>query len=170
MPKTEADARRLRRLDPRGRARAQPGGRSPRRSRLGDIVTRRPAPVEAGRFIVAGSHALTRSAPGKTDILIEAGPAFGTGHHGTTLGCLLGFEHVLRTGVPKTVLDVGTGSGVLGDRRDQIWFGARDRHRDRPAERACGERKRKKNQCRKSLPRVSHARRRQRTDPECSAV
>jgi len=70
-------------------------------------------PVEAGRFIVAGSHALTRSAPGKTDILIEAGPAFGTGHHGTTLGCLLGFEHVLRSAVPKTVLDVGTGSGVL---------------------------------------------------------
>ena len=70
-------------------------------------------PVEAGRFIVAGSHALTRSAPGKTDILIEAGPAFGTGHHGTTLGCLLGFEHVLRTSVPKSVLDVGTGSGVL---------------------------------------------------------
>nr|WP_070959077.1 50S ribosomal protein L11 methyltransferase [Hyphomonas sp. Mor2] len=70
-------------------------------------------PVKAGRFIVAGSHALTRSAPGKTDILIEAGPAFGTGHHGTTLGCLLGFEHVLRTGVPKNVLDVGTGSGVL---------------------------------------------------------
>ncbi len=70
-------------------------------------------PVEAGRFIVAGSHALTRTAPGKTDILIEAGPAFGTGHHGTTLGCLLGFEHVLKSGTPKTVLDVGTGSGVL---------------------------------------------------------
>lgn len=70
-------------------------------------------PVEAGRFIVAGSHALTKSAPGKTDILIEAGPAFGTGHHGTTLGCLLGFEHVLRSGVPAKVLDVGTGSGVL---------------------------------------------------------
>ncbi|NQY13181.1 MAG: 50S ribosomal protein L11 methyltransferase [Henriciella sp.] len=70
-------------------------------------------PVHAGRFIVAGSHALTATSPGKTDILIEAGPAFGTGHHGTTLGCLLGFEHVLRTGSPKTVLDVGTGSGVL---------------------------------------------------------
>ncbi|MEM6535619.1 MAG: 50S ribosomal protein L11 methyltransferase, partial [Pseudomonadota bacterium] len=40
-------------------------------------------PVEAGRFIVAGSHALTETAPGKTDILIEAGPALGTGHHGT---------------------------------------------------------------------------------------
>ncbi|MEL7231426.1 MAG: 50S ribosomal protein L11 methyltransferase [Pseudomonadota bacterium] len=70
-------------------------------------------PVKAGRFIVAGSHALAKSAPGKTDILIEAGPAFGTGHHGTTLGCLLGYEQVLRSGVPKRVLDVGTGSGVL---------------------------------------------------------
>ena len=70
-------------------------------------------PVHAGRFIVAGSHALTRTSPGKTDILIEAGPAFGTGHHGTTLGCLLGYEHVLKGGVPSKVLDVGTGSGVL---------------------------------------------------------
>jgi ribosomal protein L11 methyltransferase len=70
-------------------------------------------PVKAGRVIVAGSHALAATSPGKVDILIEAGPAFGTGHHGTTLGCLLGYEHVLRSGVPKTVLDVGTGSGVL---------------------------------------------------------
>lgn len=70
-------------------------------------------PVRAGRFIVAGSHAMTKTAPGKTDILIEAGPAFGTGHHGTTLGCLLGYEHVLKSGVPSKVLDVGTGSGVL---------------------------------------------------------
>ena len=62
---------------------------------------------------MAGSHALTQTAPGKTDILIEAGPAFGTGHHGTTLGCLLGYEHVLKTGAPNKVLDVGTGSGVL---------------------------------------------------------
>lgn len=70
-------------------------------------------PVQAGRFIVAGSHALAKSAPGKTDILIEAGPAFGTGHHGTTLGCLLGYEHVLRSHTPRKVLDIGTGSGVL---------------------------------------------------------
>ncbi|WP_084397888.1 50S ribosomal protein L11 methyltransferase [Henriciella aquimarina] len=70
-------------------------------------------PVEAGRFIVAGSHVLAKSAPGKTPILIEAGPAFGTGHHGTTLGCLMGFEHVLKYAAPKKVLDVGTGSGVL---------------------------------------------------------
>lgn len=70
-------------------------------------------PVEAGRFIVAGSHALAKSAPGKTPILIEAGPAFGTGHHGTTLGCLLGFEKILKHSRPRKVLDVGTGSGVL---------------------------------------------------------
>ena len=70
-------------------------------------------PVRAGRFIVAGSHALTKTSPGKTDILIEAGPAFGTGHHGTTLGCLLGYEHVLRSRVPQSILDIGTGSGVL---------------------------------------------------------
>lgn len=70
-------------------------------------------PVEAGRFIVAGSHALAKSAPGKTPILIEAGPAFGTGHHGTTLGCLLGFEEILKQSRPRKVLDVGTGSGVL---------------------------------------------------------
>ncbi len=70
-------------------------------------------PVNAGRFMVAGSHAMAAKAPGKTPILIEAGPAFGTGHHGTTLGCLLGFEHVLKHSVPAKVLDVGTGSGVL---------------------------------------------------------
>lgn len=70
-------------------------------------------PVEAGRFVVAGHHALTRRSPGKTGILIEAGPAFGTGHHGTTLGCLLGYEFAARRRVPRKVLDVGTGSGVL---------------------------------------------------------
>lgn len=70
-------------------------------------------PVRAGRFIVAGSHALAATSPGKTGILIEAGPAFGTGHHGTTLGCLLAFEKVRRNARPERVLDIGTGSGVL---------------------------------------------------------
>jgi len=70
-------------------------------------------PVEAGPFIVAGSHALTQMSPGKTGVLIEAGPAFGTGHHGTTLGCLLGLEHVMRARRVTKVLDLGTGSGVL---------------------------------------------------------
>lgn len=70
-------------------------------------------PVNAGPFVVAGSHALASSSPGKTSVLIEAGPAFGTGHHGTTLGCLLALAEANRYRRPGRVLDLGTGSGVL---------------------------------------------------------
>jgi len=70
-------------------------------------------PVIAGPFVVAGSHALSAVAPGRTSILVEAGPAFGTGHHGTTKGCLEAFATLLRSRRPGRVLDVGTGSGVL---------------------------------------------------------
>lgn len=70
-------------------------------------------PVEAGPFFVAGSHVVKSAGPGKTAIIIEAGPAFGTGHHGTTLGCLLAFAQTLRRRKPGRVLDLGTGSGVL---------------------------------------------------------
>ena len=69
--------------------------------------------VEAGRFIVAGDHVLAAASPGRTAILIEAGPAFGTGHHGTTLGCLLALEKTMRRQKPGKVLDIGAGSGVL---------------------------------------------------------
>lgn len=69
-------------------------------------------PVIAGRFALHGSH---DAAPeGKLAILIEAGPAFGTGHHGTTRGCLLAFDALLDEGfAPASVLDVGTGTGAL---------------------------------------------------------
>lgn len=70
-------------------------------------------PVNAGPFVVAGSHALAMASPGKTSVLIEAGPAFGTGHHGTTLGCLLALAEANRYRRPGRVLDLGTGSGVL---------------------------------------------------------
>ncbi|KCZ85314.1 putative ribosomal protein L11 methyltransferase PrmA [Hyphomonas adhaerens MHS-3] len=70
-------------------------------------------PVSAGPFFVAGSHAIARHAPGKIAVLIEAGPAFGTGHHGTTLGCLLALDGVRRRRAIGKVLDLGTGSGVL---------------------------------------------------------
>ncbi len=70
-------------------------------------------PVQAGRFVVAGGHAVAAGSPGKTKVLIEAGPAFGTGHHGTTRGCLLALEDLIRRRRPTSVLDLGSGSGVL---------------------------------------------------------
>jgi ribosomal protein L11 methyltransferase len=70
-------------------------------------------PVRAGRFIVHGHHDRSRVPPNKLGIEIEAALAFGTGHHGTTRGCLLLLDHVLKARRPKRVLDLGTGTGVL---------------------------------------------------------
>jgi ribosomal protein L11 methyltransferase len=67
-----------------------------------------------GRFVVAGAHALNKVRGGRRRIWIEASEAFGTGHHGTTKGCLLALEDILRVApAPTSVLDVGAGSGVL---------------------------------------------------------
>lgn len=52
--------------------------------------------VRAGRFVVAGAHALSREHGGRTKVWIEASEAFGTGHHGTTWGCLMALEYYLR--------------------------------------------------------------------------
>ncbi len=71
------------------------------------------APVEAGRFVVHGSHDRDRIRSNKVSIEIEAALAFGTGHHGTTRGCLLLLDEVLRRSRPAQILDLGTGTGVL---------------------------------------------------------
>jgi ribosomal protein L11 methyltransferase len=78
------------------------------RASLEDLV-----PVPAGRFVVHGQHDRSRIAPNKIGIEIEAALAFGTGHHGTTRGCLLLLDHVLKAWRPRRVLDLGTGTGVL---------------------------------------------------------
>ena len=70
-------------------------------------------PVEAGRFLVHGSHDRERARRAHFPIEIEAALAFGTGHHGTTRGCLLALDHLLRRHRFRNILDVGTGTGVL---------------------------------------------------------
>jgi ribosomal protein L11 methyltransferase len=70
-------------------------------------------PVRAGRFIVHGRHDRAKVPPNRLGVEIEAALAFGTGHHGTTRGCLLLLDHVLKAYRPRRVLDLGTGTGVL---------------------------------------------------------
>jgi ribosomal protein L11 methyltransferase len=70
-------------------------------------------PVRAGRYIVHGSHDRDKVRDNQLGIEIEAALAFGTGHHGTTRGCLVYLDYVLRSKAPKRILDLGTGTGVL---------------------------------------------------------
>jgi ribosomal protein L11 methyltransferase len=70
-------------------------------------------PVNAGSFVIYGRHDRERVAARRFAIQIEAGQAFGTAHHGTTQGCLLALDLIMRRGGALNVLDVGTGSGVL---------------------------------------------------------
>jgi ribosomal protein L11 methyltransferase len=70
-------------------------------------------PVRAGRFFVHGAHDRGQRQDEDIAIEIEAGQAFGTGHHGTTAGCLEMLERVVADERPKNGLDLGTGSAVL---------------------------------------------------------
>lgn len=79
-------------------------------------VRRELAPVEAGRFFVYGSHDADRvpTDPARVPLQIEATVAFGTGHHGTTLGCLRAFDRLCDQGFrPAKVVDIGAGTAVL---------------------------------------------------------
>ena len=85
-------------------------------------------PVRAGRFLVHGRHDRLRVKANDVAIEIEAGLAFGTGHHGTTRGCLLHFDRLLTRRRPGHVLDVGCGAGVLAIAaarvlRRKVWLG-----------------------------------------------
>jgi ribosomal protein L11 methyltransferase len=71
------------------------------------------APVTAGRFVVHGAHDRARIPLNRIGIEIEAALAFGTGHHGTTRGCLLALDWLCKSRPRRRILDVGTGSGVL---------------------------------------------------------
>ena len=71
------------------------------------------APVVVGPFRVHGAHDRGRVPVNAIGIEIEAALAFGTGHHGTTQGCLAAIVDEARQGRPRRILDVGTGTGVL---------------------------------------------------------
>lgn len=77
-------------------------------------VRRELHPVEAGRFFVHGSHDTDKLPDGKVGLLIEAAMAFGTGHHGTTQGCLESMDKLLSEGIrPCNIADIGCGTAVL---------------------------------------------------------
>jgi ribosomal protein L11 methyltransferase len=70
-------------------------------------------PVRAGRFTIHGRHDRDKVAAAAIGLEIEAALAFGTGHHGTTRGCLLALDALLKARRPRRILDLGTGTGVL---------------------------------------------------------
>ena len=85
-------------------------------------------PVRAGRFLVHGAHDRDKVRAGDIGIEIEAGLAFGTGHHGTTRGCLMHLDRLLKRRRPAYVLDVGCGAGVLAIAaakalKRKVWLG-----------------------------------------------
>lgn len=85
-------------------------------------VRRELAPVTAGRFFVYGSHDADKVPPGAEPLLIEAAMAFGTGHHGTTLGCLRALDRLVSEGFTgQKVVDIGCGTAVLAMAAARIW-------------------------------------------------
>ncbi|MEM6386223.1 MAG: 50S ribosomal protein L11 methyltransferase [Pseudomonadota bacterium] len=88
-------------------------------------VRRELAPVDAGRFFVYGSHDAAKLPPDRIGLLIEASMAFGTGHHGTTLGCLRAIDGLAsQSVVPAHIADIGCGSGVLAMAAARVWESA----------------------------------------------
>ncbi len=85
-------------------------------------VQRELAPVEAGRFVLHGGHDAHRVPANRLGLRIEAAMAFGTGHHGSTRGCLLLLERLIRRGLrPRRVADIGCGTGVLAMAAARVW-------------------------------------------------
>lgn len=88
-------------------------------------VKRELRPVEAGRFFVYGAHDADKVPEGRIALRIEAAMAFGTGHHATTLGCLLALDRLDRAGFrARRIADIGCGTAVLAMAAARIWADA----------------------------------------------
>lgn len=88
-------------------------------------VRRELSPVEAGRFFLYGSHDAGRVPDGRVALLVDAAMAFGTGHHGTTLGCLEALDRLIAEGFEaRRVVDLGCGTAVLAMAAAKVWEGA----------------------------------------------
>jgi len=85
-------------------------------------VKRELSPVVAGRFFVYGSHDADKVPEGVEPLVIEAAMAFGTGHHGTTLGCLRALDKLAASGFRgRNVADIGCGTAVLAMAAARLW-------------------------------------------------
>ncbi|MBA47853.1 MAG: 50S ribosomal protein L11 methyltransferase [Paracoccus sp.] len=85
-------------------------------------VRRELTPVEAGRFFVHGAHDADKVPQGVEALCIEAAMAFGTGHHGTTKGCLEALDRLADDGYQAhRIADIGCGTAVLAMGAARIW-------------------------------------------------
>ncbi len=78
-------------------------------------------PIHAGRFFVRGSHWQESCPVGRTELLVDAGTAFGSGEHATTQGCLLALDRLAKRRRFLRPLDLGAGSGILGIAMAKMW-------------------------------------------------
>jgi len=79
-------------------------------------------PFTVGSFFIYGSHYEGAAPAGQIPLLIEAATAFGSGEHGTTAQCILAIEHVKNSGfMPRNILDMGCGSGILAAAAAKLW-------------------------------------------------
>ncbi|QIE55314.1 methyltransferase domain-containing protein [Pikeienuella piscinae] len=85
-------------------------------------VQRELTPVVAGRFLVHGSHDRGAAKRARHPLEIEAAMAFGTGHHGTTRGCLMALHLLAKSGFrPRRIADIGAGTAVLAMAAASVW-------------------------------------------------
>lgn len=82
-------------------------------------------PIRAGRFVVHGAHDRARAGFARNAIEIEAGEAFGTGHNGTTAGCLAALDALAKKRTFSRILDLGCGTALLALAAFRAFAGAR---------------------------------------------